>query len=152
MTWEPVREYYDLTAEPTRAYETYVDRIGEWWHPLYTGNADTFDGVTIEPVVGGAVVERHRDGSRVEWGRVRSIEPGRGISYTSKLGQGGGDPTVVTVRFESAAGGGTAVTFEHGGWNATNAADRRKFTDWRLILDRFAQLADEGAVPPARMP
>jgi uncharacterized protein YndB with AHSA1/START domain len=152
MSLEPLREHYDLTSPPTHAYETYVTRIGDWWHPLYSGNPDTFDGVSIEPVVGGVVVERHRDARRVEWGRIRSIEPGRAISYSSNLGQRGGDPTVVTVRFEPAAGGGTAVEFEHGGWNETNAAARPRFTDWRLILDRFAQLADEGTVPPARMP
>jgi uncharacterized protein YndB with AHSA1/START domain len=144
MTIEPVREHYDLTSDPAHAFETYVNRIGEWWHPLYTEGADTFDGVTIEPSVGGSVVERHRDGRRFEWGTVRSIEPAREISYTSNLGQAGGDPTLVSVRFEPAAGGGTSVDFEHGGWNETNAADRAKFTDWRLILDRFAHLADEG--------
>jgi hypothetical protein len=128
MTIEPVREHYDLKSDPVHAFVTYVNRIGEWWHPLYTDGADTFDGVTIAPEVGGNVVER------------------------SNLGQNGGDPTLVRVRFGPAPGGGTSVDFEHGGWNETNAADRPKFTDWPLILDRFAQLADEGTVPPARMP
>jgi uncharacterized protein YndB with AHSA1/START domain len=148
MGIEPVREHYDLTSDPAHAFDVYVHRIGEWWHPMYTEGADTFAGVTIDPHVGGAVVERHTDGRRYEWGTVRSIVADEEISYTSNLGLDGGDPTVVSMRFAAAAAGGTSVDFEHGGWNDTNAKDRPKFTEWRLILDRFAQSADDGSVPP----
>ena len=40
------------------------------------------------------------------------------------------------------------VRFRHGGWNEGNAADRHKFTDWRLILDRFAALCPPGPREP----
>jgi hypothetical protein len=46
------------------------------------------------------------------------------------------------VTFEVQAEGGTLMTFEHGGWTQENATDRVKFTEWSLILDRYAALAD----------
>jgi hypothetical protein len=45
----------------------------------------------------------------------------------------------VSADFEP-VGAGCLLHFAHGGWTEGNAADRRKFSDWRLILDRFAAL------------
>jgi hypothetical protein len=37
------------------------------------------------------------------------------------------------------------IRFAHGGWTEANVADRSKFGDWPLLLDRFAALADAAA-------
>jgi hypothetical protein len=34
------------------------------------------------------------------------------------------------------------MRFEHGGWTEANAAGRKKFGDWRVMLDRFVAFAD----------
>jgi hypothetical protein len=44
------------------------------------------------------------------------------------------------VTFEPAAGG-CRVRFEHGRWTAENADQRAKFSEWPLLLRRFAAVA-----------
>ena len=43
------------------------------------------------------------------------------------------------------SGDGTLVRFAHGGWTERNAAQRGKFGDWLVMLDRFAALANAEA-------
>ncbi len=136
----PIVEHYELEADPRTAFTAYVERIGEWWDPRYTTNRNTFETIVFEQHVGGAVTEVHSTGVTHDWGTVTAWEPGRRVAYTSRLGQHGGDATIITVRFQPGRGGGTTVRFEHGGWNATNLHDRAKFAEWRAILDRYASL------------
>jgi hypothetical protein len=43
------------------------------------------------------------------------------------------------------SGTGCTVRFAHSGWTDANAAVRKKFGDWPVMLDRFAALADSVA-------
>jgi hypothetical protein len=138
----PITEHYELLCDPEHAFDVYVNRIAEWWTPHYTHHPETFNGITIEPYVGGRVVERHSTGENHEWGRVVEWIPARHVAYTSNLAQGDGDPSTITADFIPGPDGGTSFDFAQGGWNASNEADREKFTEWRIILDRYAQLAD----------
>lgn len=143
MSLEPIIEEYELAVDPRDAFDVYVGHIDRWWDPRYSTNAHTFESVRFEPHVGGAVSEVHTTGVTHDWGTVTLWEPGRRLAYTSRLGQHGGDSTIVTVSFAARAADGTHLLFEHGGWNRTNAHDRAKFTQWRLLLDRYARLIEE---------
>jgi uncharacterized protein YndB with AHSA1/START domain len=110
--------------------------------PALLANAETLEGVTIEPRVGGRIYAMHSDIGRLDWGEVREWEPGRKLVHTFTLAQDPQDPSVVAVDFAPADGGGSLVRFAHGGWTEANAADRAKFGDWPVLLDRFAALAD----------
>jgi hypothetical protein len=136
----PIVHEFSLACDPDQAFDVYVSRIGEWWHPGYTANPDTLTGVVIEPEVGGRVYAAHTDMGEVDWGRVTAWEPGRRVSYTSTLAQEPEHPSEVTVRF-TPRDDGCHVRFEHGGWNHGNASYRAKFGDWPVMLDRFADLA-----------
>jgi uncharacterized protein YndB with AHSA1/START domain len=151
MDHEPIVEAYELRCSPDTAFAVYAGRIGEWWHPNYTANPDTLQVVTIEPGVGGRVYESHRGGDEIDWGRVTVWEPGRRLVYTTNLAQPAGRSSEITVRFEAATAG-TRMTFAHGGWNERNAADRAKFREWRVILDRYAALANDAQSRPAPAP
>jgi hypothetical protein len=144
MGTEPITHEYLLRCSPEHAFDAYAVRIGDWWPAMYSADASTFSGVSIEPHVGGAVLEEHRDGETHRWGEVTAWERGRLLSYTSTLAQTRESPSVIMVRF-SPAGAGCRMIFEHGGWNERNQDDRRKFGDWPLILARFVELAE----PPA---
>ena len=122
---------------------TYVDRIGEWWHPDYTAAPDRLAGVTIEHGVGGRVYASFTDGTDDRWGRVTAWEPGRRLEHSFTLAQDAAHPSQVSVVFEP-DGDGCRMTFEHGGWTDANASSRAKFGDWPLILDRFVRLAKAG--------
>ena len=137
----PITLDYDLRCRPDRAFATYVDRIGDWWDGKYTRDPSTLVTVRIEPHVNGRVYAQHQDGED-EWGRVTVYEPGVRLVYTSVLAQPPEDPSEIAVTFDRAGPDGCALRFEHGGWHAGNAVHRAKFGDWRVLLDRFAALAN----------
>jgi hypothetical protein len=136
----PISFEHKLACSPKQAFETYTGRIGEWWDGRYTANADTFETVTIEPRVGGRVWESHQGGAEYDWGEVTVWEPGRRLVHSFALAQDPANPSEVAVEFGQ-DGNGTVVAFEHRGWTEANVADRRKFGDWPVLLDRFAALA-----------
>jgi hypothetical protein len=61
--------------------------------------------------------------------------------HTFTLGQSTDHPSEVRVAF-AASDDGCLVRFRHGGWNERNVQYRAKYTDWPLILERFAALAE----------
>lgn len=136
---EPVRHEVVVGCTPVEAFDAWVDGIGQWWHPDYSPDPAGFRGAVIEPRVGGRVYLVDATLGEVEWGRVLAIARGALVVHTSTLGQTREHPSRISVQFVPLDAGGTRVELEHGGWDDGNAADRRKFTDWPLILDRYAQ-------------
>jgi activator of Hsp90 ATPase-like protein len=136
----PIAHTYKLSCDCTHAFETYAGRIGEWWEPRYTANADTLEAVTIEPRVGGRVFASHSDIGRDDWGEVTVWEPGNRLAHTFTLAQDPAHPSEVAVGFVRTSRGCT-MRFAHGGWTEDNSRVRSKFGDWRVMLDRFAALA-----------
>ncbi len=60
--------------------------------------------------------------------------------HSFALAQDPAHPSEVAVEFVP-DGDGCLVRFAHGGWTEANVADRKKFGDWPVMLDRFAALA-----------
>lgn len=143
-TTAAIAREYTLGCSPEHAFATYTERIGEWWDGRYTASAETLEAVTIEPRVGGRVYATHSDLGRHDWGEVTAWEPGRRLAHTFTLAQDEQHPTEVSVELV-ASEGGCIVRFEHGGWTDANVAERSKFGDWAVLLDRFAALADHRA-------
>ena len=125
-----------LPCSAELAFTTYVQRIAEWWDPRYTASPDTLRAVTIEPRVGGRVFATHKDFGEHDWGEVTVWEPGRRLVHTFALAQDPAHPSEVAVEFVDGEGGST-MRFAHGGWTNANVADRAKFGDWPVMLDRF---------------
>lgn len=143
----PITHEYNLQCSAEDAFTTYTRRIGEWWDPRYTANAETIEVVTIEPRVGGRVYATHRDTGDDDWGTITVWEPGRKLVHTFTLAQDPMHPSEVAVEFVSGKGTaratpGCKVRFAHGGWTKESADARKKFADWRIMLDRFAALAN----------
>lgn len=136
----PITHEYALRSSAEDAFALYTERIGEWWDPRYTANAETLENVTIEPAVGGRVFATHSDIGEHEWGRVTVCEPGRRLVHTFTLAQDPQQPSEVVVEFTPAEHGCT-VRLVHRGWSEANAAAREKFSDWGVLLDRFAAFA-----------
>jgi Activator of Hsp90 ATPase homolog 1-like protein len=140
----PIEHEYTLACQAEHAFAVYTGRIGEWWDPRYTANAETLQTVTIEPRVGGRVYATHGDIGEHDWGEVTVWEPGRRLVHTFTLAQDAQQPSEVVVEL-APAGGGCTLRFAHGGWTPASAEARRKFGDWPVLLDRFAALADARA-------
>ena len=135
---EPIRHQLVVDCTPVEAFDAWVDGIGQWWHPDYTPDPAGFRGAGIEPRVGGRVYLVDATLGDVVWGRVLAIARGALVVHTSTLGQTSEHPSRITVQFVPLDEGGTRVELEHGGWDEGNASFRDKFTDWPLILDRYA--------------
>jgi hypothetical protein len=82
-------------------------------------------------------------------GRARTVRdapglrhPGVRLVHTFTLAQDAEHPSEVAVEFLPAEADGSTVRFAHGGWTESNAAARRKFGDWKVMLDRFVALAE----------
>jgi Activator of Hsp90 ATPase homolog 1-like protein len=133
---------YTLRCDAGQAFATYAGRIAEWWDPRYSANAETLEGVTIERRVGGRIYATHGDEGEHDWGEVTVWEPGRRLVHTFTLAQDARHPSEVAVEFAADGSSGCTVRFAHGGWTEANVAVREKFGDWRVMLDRFAALAD----------
>lgn len=129
-----------VPCPPAEAFAVWTEQGGAWWPAAYTADERTFDGITVEPHVGGRVVERHDDGRSFVWGEVTAWEPGEHLAHSFALAHSG-DPSAVDVRFTAVAGG-TLVHLEHGGWHEGNVVDRAKFGDWAIILASYAALLD----------
>lgn len=141
----PITHECSLRCSAEDAFTAYTGRIGEWWDPRYTANAETLTTVTIEPRVGGRVYATHSDMGEHDWGEVTVWEPSHRLVHTFTLAQDPERPSEVAVEFvsgEGKAGAACTVRFAHRGWTNANAGARRKFGDWRVMLDRFVALAD----------
>ncbi len=95
---------------------------------------------------------RLADGTTYPWGTVTVWEPPREYAQTFTLAQDPEHPSTLSVRIElTGANGrrhpGSRLHFAHGGWTAGNVAGRARFTEWSILLDRFAAVADGLPVP-----
>lgn len=146
MTHEPlspITHERRLRCGARHAFAVYTGQIGEWWDPRYTANPDTSESVTVEPRVGGRVYATHSDLGRHDWGEVTAWEPGGRLVHSFTLAQDPESPSEVAAVFEEDEAG-SVLRFAHGGWTEANAEHRPKFSDWPVMLDRFAALAEAG--------
>jgi hypothetical protein len=95
----PITHLSPLRCSAEHAFATYTGRIGEWWDPRYTANAETLQGVTIEPYVGGRVYATHTNMGKQDWGEITTWEPGRRLVHTFTLAQDSQFPSEVAVEF-----------------------------------------------------
>lgn len=145
----PIELTYELDATAEDACAAFTEKIDEWWHPAYA--PDGLERVAIDPEVGGRAWMHLADGTAYPWGTVTVREP-RHYAQTFTLAQDPEHPSTLDVRFESTPAHGRRhpgciVHFAHGGWTAGNVAGRARFSEWGLLLDRFAAVADGRPVP-----
>jgi hypothetical protein len=63
------------------------------------------------------------------------------------LAQDPENPSRLDVRFEPRGDGGCRMRFAHGGWTPGNVAGRARFSEWHILLDRFAAAAESRPLP-----
>ena len=140
----PIEHRYDLACGPDRAFDTFTQGIGDWWDPAYA--PEGLVRAEIEPHVGGAVVHHLADGTAYRWGEVLVWDRPGHYAQSFTLAQDTEHPSRLELWFE-ALGAGCTVRFVHGGWTAANLAGRARFTEWRVLLDRFAAAAEGRPLP-----
>lgn len=131
----PIEHELLVPVPPVRAWDAFVD-LGGWWDPRYTPDSDTFSGAVVGQV-GEPVLLLH-GAQRFPIGVVTRRDPGVAYEQTFTLALDPDHPTTLEVLFDARADGGTRVRLRHGGWDAANASERGRFTDWPILLERYA--------------
>jgi len=119
------------------AFTLFTSRIADWW-PLATHSVGgtAAESVTIEPHVGGRIVETLTGGSEHVWGTITAWEPSRRVAFSWHPGRPAAEATQIEVTFV-ALGAATELTLVHTGWQsvAGGAARRAGYdTGWDGVL------------------
>ena len=147
-----VRCGIDVNAGADRAFSVFTDGINEWWNPSHHVQAGKLRRVTIEPQVGGRVLEENDTGDMCTWGRVLTWDPPRTFAFSWLIGTDWGVPAPdapgsrVTVTF-TPTDTGTRVELVHDRLDV-HGAGWEKLRDsvaseggWKGLLQRFAGAA-----------
>jgi hypothetical protein len=140
----PIELCYELTCTDEAAFDAFTRRISEWWHPAYA--PEGLRSVHVAGEVGGAVTMELEDVRTYRWGTVTTWDPPRHYAQTFTLAQDPEHPSTLDV-VVTPQGSGCSVRFAHGGWTAGNVAGRARFSEWDILLDRFAAVAEGRPVP-----
>ena len=140
----PIELTCELTCSPELAWDAFVRHIDQWWHPAYAPAG--LREIRIDPLVGAATTMSLEDGTTYRWGTVTAVDAPRHYAQTFTLAQDPEHPSTLDVTFERYLRG-CRVHFAHGGWTAGNVAGRARFTEWGILLDRFAAVAEGRPVP-----
>lgn len=112
----PVRQSITVRASADHTFRTFTSRLAEWWplDPFSFGGSDRIATMTLDPRVGGEVVEHWHDGTTRTWGSLLTWTPPTGFSMTWHIT---GEPTEVELRFVAIDDSSTRVDLEHRGWD-----------------------------------
>lgn len=119
---EPVRKSVHVPLDPDRAFTLFTDRIADWWpvdkHSLSANRfKKSSGGLSIEPRVGGHILEECSDGETRPWATVTAWEPGKRLTVSWYVGRPEAEATEVDIRFETVEGG-TQLELTHSGFEA----------------------------------
>jgi len=117
------------------ACKIFCEDIGEWWPGGFSGKDSK---LCLECEMGGRFVERRRDGSIYEIGRVTAYQAPSVVAFSWRA-PSWDVTTQVEIRF-SAEGGGTRIVLEHRGWEQsakTREARSNYDSGWSTILGHY---------------
>lgn len=121
---DPIVKTLTVPLGPEIAFNLFTRQMATWWpldrHALSARDGQVALDVTVEPHVGGQVIETKHDGSKVAWGQVQEWSPGARFAMTWQLDRPEDEATRLLVTFE-ATEGGTQVTLTHDGWDKVPA-------------------------------
>ena len=155
MTIAPIIHSVQVKAPPSRAFDLFATRMGDWWPRGKTIGKAPHAAIVVEPSIGGRLFERDAGGNETQWGKVLAWEPPSRLLLGWQINtQWGYDPNLLTeleLTFAPADGGGTLVRLEHRNLERLGA-DAERFADsirggWPKMVGEFARLADAEAVP-----
>ena len=140
----PLVVEFAVDASVEHAFAVWVRNPDRWWPKSKTVSRDSLDEVVIEPVVGGRIYERNRDGDEHDWGRVVVWEPPTRIGFTWHLFFDPAEATDVSITFRP-DGAITRVRLEQTGWDRLGAGGGERRTNtiraWESITPLYAAAA-----------
>jgi len=140
--YPPIRRFVTVRATPEAAFRRFTAELASWW-PLrsHSVGGDEAETVTMEPRVGGHIVERMRDGTAHVWGTIKVWEPPHRVAFTWHPGQDPHTAQDVAVAF-TAEGDRTCVELTHGGFERLGKNARRAHRGypigWAYVLGIYS--------------
>lgn len=130
---EPVFKTIEVNCNAETAFTIFTDKIATWW-PLDKNTISAMEGkiaktVSIEPRVGGKIIETSFENKPLEWGSVTRFDRGERLTLSWQLASSPDiEPTIVDVKFIPIDGDKTRVELTHDnfqghGDNAQNHRD-----------------------------
>jgi hypothetical protein len=139
---------FDVECTVQHAFEVWTSKMGTWWPWDHTVTGRRDIAITLEPRIGGRIVERTPEGREYEWGAITAWEPPSRLAYLWYLGRDSGDATEVEIRFVPRSKRSTRIEIEHRGWESLAAPWRdRTFAGWQSLMPHFISAAEKGVVP-----
>jgi Activator of Hsp90 ATPase homolog 1-like protein len=137
---EPIELRLSVPCSPEHAFEVWTRRTSMWWPSSHSVSGDPGLSVTIDPRVGGRIVERATDGEEHTWGEILDWRPPTSFRYRWHLNQQGADATEVTIEFLEAVDG-AEVRITHRGWERLGARgpglQQRNREGWAGVLPQY---------------
>ncbi len=144
-----IRRSVTVDCSVEQAFDTFTDRMHEWW-PLERFSIEVDEGgskpetVVFQGGAGGQVYERTSKGEDLKWAEVVVCEPPQRLVLSWDPSRERGTPTEIEVTF-TAEGDKTRVDLEHRGWEklGERGADVRQgyASGWPGVLGAFAETA-----------
>jgi uncharacterized protein YndB with AHSA1/START domain len=144
LNLSPVVKRIFVKCSADDAFRYFTADFQKWW-PAHTHSviAMSSGGVrhpalcTMDPRIGGLIVEHGENDERYVWGTVVTWDPPRKVGFTWHPGNAARFAQLVEVTF-AGAGSGTEVVLTHGGWErlADRAAVARERYDngWERVF------------------
>ncbi|SMY08679.1 SRPBCC domain-containing protein [Flavimaricola marinus] len=111
---EPIEITTVLNTTPEAAFRAFTANVAAWW-PVAT-HSIAGGRVSIEPGVGGRIMETPETGPPNIWGRITEWTEFSRIRFTWYVGEGPDNGTDVLIEFLPTDDGRIGVTLIHSGW------------------------------------
>ena len=120
---DPLISTIEIPCSQEKAFGVFVNEMGAWW-PLdkrsmsimHTGQPSK--SLSIEPKLGGKIVEIGHDDTEHRWGTIRSYDPHDSISMDFHMGMPPENASLVEVKFTALENERTRVELTHSNWEA----------------------------------
>lgn len=132
-----------LKCDVAQAFDVFTDKIDLWWPRGHRKSAD--GALRLQPIAGGALVDRSADGSEWRMAEVAEIDPPTLLKLDWYPGSPA-SPTSVEIRFAPAPQG-TTITVTHRPLLETKSIWPQRvalFTKgWEAVLPALKQFIEE---------
>lgn len=160
MTVSAIRKSVVTKASPSRAFELFTERMGEWFPPRCSRSPNPGGKIILEPFTNGRWFERDAHGAETDWGKVLIWAPPERLVLCWQIDKHDAFDaelhTEVELIFRSDAAGGTVIELEHRNVERFGKDAQRIKTvaaGWTCVLVQFGAFADAETVlekyPPA---
>lgn len=136
---EPLHFSFTVECNLQHAFDTWTRKTTTWWPKDHTITGDLDATVTIEPFVGGRILEHAPGGREHEWGAIVAWEPPRRFAYHWYITSDASDASLVEIEFRD-IDSGTRIEIHHSGWERLGSgADLRRLNQrgWSALIPAF---------------